>query len=539
MAQPAPYGSWKSPISANLVATSSVTFGQIVTDGADIYWIEQRPAEGGRHVVVRRASGGAITDVTPPPFSARTRVHEYGGGAFTVADGVVYFANDEDQQLYRQRPGSPPERLTAQSGLRYADAVVDRRRSRIVCVREDHTEPGREAINTLAAVDLRSGQAGTVLVSGSDFYASPRLSPDGSRLAWLSWNHPNMPWDGTELWLGTFRGDGSIASRERVAGGPSESIFQPERSPGSELYFVSDRSGWWNLYRRKDRPIEPLCAMAAEFGSPQWVLACATSAFESTNQIICAHKVRGLWRLGRLRLGTGQLELIDLPYTHIASNVQVANEQAVFTAGSATQPPSVVLVNLRNKGVTVLKPSSALALDPAFISQPEAVEFPTEDGVTAHGFFYAPRNPGYIAAGKDRPPLLVLSHGGPTGATSTALDPEIQFWTSRGIAVLDVNYGGSTGYGRGYRERLKGNWGVVDVDDCVNGAKHLAQKGLADSRRSVMTGGSAGGYTTLAALTFRNYFQGGASHYGVSDAAALAKDTHKFESRYLDGLIGK
>ena len=538
MAQPAPYGSWKSPISANLVATSSVTFGQIVTDGAEIYWIEQRPAEGGRHVVVRRASGGAITDVTPPPFSARTRVHEYGGGAFTVADGVVYFANDEDQQLYRQRPGSPPERLTTQSGLRYADAVVDRRRSRIVCVREDHTEPGREAINTLAAVDLRSGQAGTVLVSGSDFYASPRLSPDGSRLAWLSWNHPNMPWDGTELWLGTFRGDGSIASSQQVAGGPSESIFQPEWSPGSELYFVSDRSGWWNLYRRKDRRIEPLCAMAAEFGSPQWVFAMSTYAFESPNQIICAHKVRGLWRLGRLRLGTGQLELIDLPYTHIASNVQVANEQAVFTAGSATQPPSVVLVNLRNKGVTVLKPSSALALDPAFISQPEAVEFPTEDGVTAHGFFYAPRNPGYIAAGKDRPPLLVLSHGGPTGATSTALDPEIQFWTSRGFAVLDVNYGGSTGYGRSYRERLRGRWGIVDVDDCVNGARYLATRGVVDLERTAIRGGSAGGYTTLCALTFRDAFRAGASYYGVSDLEGLAKETHKFESRYLDSLIG-
>src|SRR5436853_386501 len=538
MAQPAPYGSWKSPISANLVATSSVTFGQIVTDGAEIYWIEQRPAEGGRHVVVLRASGGASTDVTPAACSARTRVHEYGGGAFTVADGVVYFANDEDQQLYRQRPGSPPERLTAQSGLRYADAVVDRRRSRIVCVREDHTEPGREAINTLAAVDLRSGQAGTVLVTGSDFYASPRLSPDGSRLAWLSWNHPNMPWDGTELWLGTFRGDGSIASSQQVAGGPFESIFQPEWSPGSELYFVSDRSGWWDLYRRKDRRIEPLCPMAAEFGSPQWVFAMSTYAFEAPNQIICAHKVRGLWRLGRLRLGTGQLELIDLPYTHIASNVQVANEQAVFTAGSATQPPSVVLVNLRHTGVTVRKRSRALALDPSSISQPEAVELPTEDGVTAHGFFYAPRNPGYIAAGKDRPPLLVLSHGGPTGATSTALDPEIQFWTSRGFAVLDVNYGGSTGYGRSYRERLRGRWGIVDVDDCVNGARYLATRGVVDLERTDIRGGSAGGYTTLCALTFRDAFRAGASYYGVSDLEGLAKETHKFESRYLDSLIG-
>jgi len=535
--RPAPHGSWTSPISAESVASSSLTFGQIAVDGGDIYWIEQRPAEGGRHVIVRRASGGAITDVTPPPFSARTRVHEYGGGAFTVSDGVVYFSNDEDQQLHRQRPGSPPERLTVQAGLRYADVIVDRRRNRLICVREDHTDPRREAINTLAVVDLRGG-GGTVLVSGNDFYASPRLSADGSRLAWLTWNHPNMPWDGTELWVGTFRGDGSIGSSQRVVGGPSESIFQPEWSPGGELYFVSDRSGWWNLYRRKDSRIEPLCAMAAEFGSPQWVFAMSTYAFESPNQIICAHKVRGLGRLGRLHLGKGQLELIDLPYTHIASTVQVANEQAVFTAGSATQPLSVVLLNLGTGGVTVLRQSTTAALDPAFLSRPEAVEFPTEDGVTAHGFFYPPRNADYTAAGGDRPPLLVLSHGGPTGATSTALDPEIQFWTSRGFAVLDVNYGGSTGYGRPYRERLRERWGIVDVDDCVNGARYLATRSLVDLGRIAIRGGSAGGYTTLCALTFRNVFQAGASYYGVSDLEGLAKETHKFESRYLDSLIG-
>lgn len=537
MPRPAPHGSWKSPISADRVATSSVAFGQIVIDGNDIYWIEQRPAEGGRHVIVRRASDGAIADVTPPPFSARTRVHEYGGGAFTVADGVVYFSNDGDQQLYRQRPGSAPERLTAQAGFRYADALIDRRRNRIICVREDHTVPGREAINTLVAVDLRGGE-GTVLVSGNDFYSSPRLSPDGSRLAWLTWHHPNMPWDGTELWVGTFRQDGSIGSSERTAGGPSESIFQPEWSPGGDLCFVSDRSGWWNLFRRKDGRIEPLCAMAAEFGRPQWVFAMSTYGFESPNQIVCAHVARGVWHLGRLRLGTGTPELIDLPYTLIGSYVRVANDQAVFTAGSGTHPASVVAVNLRTKGVTVLKQASALALDPPIISRPETVEFPTEDKVTAHGFFYPPRNPEYTAPPGERPPLLVLSHGGPTSATYTVLDPEIQFWTSRGFAVLDVNYGGSTGYGRAYRERLRGRWGIVDVDDCVHGARHLAARGLVDPARLAIRGGSAGGYTTLAALAFRDAFRAGASYYGVSDLEGLAKETHKFESRYLDSLIG-
>ena len=536
--RPAPYGSWTSPISAELVASSSLTFGQIAVDGRDIYWIEQRPAEGGRHVLVRRASDGAITDVTPPPFNARTRAHEYGGGAVTVSEGVVYFSNYDDQLLYRQRPGGPPERLTTRDGLRYADAIVDRRRNRLICVREDHTDPGREAVNTLVAVDLRSGDAGTVLVSGNDFYGSPRLSPDGSRLAWLTWSHPNMPWDGTELWAGTFRGNGSIASSERVVGGPSESIFQPEWSPGGELYFVSDRTGWWNLYRRQDGRIEPLCAMAAEFGRPQWVFGMSTYGFESPNQIVCAHTTRGLWKLGRLRLGTGALELIDLPYTHISSYMRVAEGQAVFTAGSATQPSAVVLLDLRTGRVTVLKKSTTLATDPAVVSSPEAVEFPTEGGTTAHGFFYPPRNPDYVASGGDRPPLIVMSHGGPTSATSTALEAEIQFWTSRGFSVLDVNYGGSTGYGRPYRERLRERWGIVDVDDCVNGARYLATRSLVDLGRIAIRGGSAGGYTTLCALTFRNMFQAGASYYGVSDLEGLAKETHKFESRYLDSLIG-
>ncbi len=534
----APYGSWKSPLSAEMVASASLTFGQIAVDGRDIYWIEQRPVEEGRHVIVRRTPDGAIVDVTPPPFNARTRVHEYGGGAFTVADGIVYFSNFSDQQLYRHRPGSPPQQLTSRDGLRYADGVVDRRRNRLICVREDHTHPKREAVNTLVAVDLRGGDPGAVLVSGNDFYSSPRLSLDGARLAWLAWSHPNMPWDGTELWAGDLGPDGAVSRHERVAGGPAESIFQPEWSPDGTLYFISDRTGWWNLYRWTGGRVEPLCEMAVEFGRPQWGFAMSTYAFESPDRIICAYTTRGVWRLGRLRVGAGALDPIELPYTEISRCVRIANGQVVFAAGSATHPPSVVLLTLRTGQVTVLRRSTVLTADPAFLSRPEAIEFPTEGGVTAHGFFYPPRNADCAAVDGERPPLIVMSHGGPTGATSAALEPEIQFWTSRGFAVLDVNYGGSTGYGRAYRQRLNGTWGIVDVDDCVNGARSLVGRGLVDPARMAIRGGSAGGYTTLAALTFRDAFQAGASYYGVSDLEGLAKETHKFESRYLDSLIG-
>lgn len=535
---PAPCGSWKSLISADFVAQASLFFGQIATDGSDIYWIEQRPADGGRHVIAHRAPDGAITDVTPPPFNARTRVHEYGGGAFTVSEGVVYFSNFADQRLYRHRPGDRPAPLTAGDGFRYADAVVDRGRHRLICVREDHTASGREAVNTLVAVNLRGGDAGTVLVAGNDFYASPRRSPDGSRLAWLTWHHPNMPWDGTELWVGTFGPDGAIARQDRVAGGPSESIFQPEWSPDGTLHFVSDRTGWWNLYRLRAGRVEPLCAMDAEFGRPQWVFAMSTYAFESADRIVCAHTTNGLWRLGRLRVGTGALEPIDLPYTEMTSYLRIADGQAVFTAGSATQPLSVALLNLHTNQVTVLRRSTSLTADPALLSHPEPVEFPTEGGLTAHGFFYSPRNAQYAVPAGERPPLILMSHGGPTSATHTALDPEVQYWTSRGFAVLDVNYGGSTAYGRAYRERLRCRWGIVDVDDCVNGARYLGKRGLVDPARLAIRGGSAGGYTTLAALTFRDVFRAGASYYGVSDLEGLAKETHKFESRYLDSLIG-
>ena len=511
--------------------------GQIALDGADIYWVEMRPAEGGRNVIVRRTSDGRTSDVTPAPFNARTRVHEYGGGAFAVMNGTVYFSNFRDQRLYRQQLGARPQPLTPEEDLRYADGVIDRRRGRMICVREDHTVAGREAVNTLVSLDLKNGGSGQVLVSGNDFYSSPRLSPDGSRLAWLTWNHPNMPWDGTELWIAEVRADGSLGQAECVAGSIDESIFQPEWSPDGVLYFVSDRTGWWNLYRWRDGRVEPLCKMEAEFGRPQWVFGMSTYAFESARRIICSYTQHGVWHLASLDTETGRLEPIEIPYSDIRG-LRAAPGRVVFAAGSPTEAASIVQLDLDRHKLEVLRRSSEITVDAGYISIPQAIEFPTEQGLTAHAFFYAPQNRDYVAPPDERPPLLVRSHGGPTSATSSTLAWEIQYWTSRGIAVVDVNYGGSTGYGREYRQRLNGQWGIVDVDDCVNATRYLVQRGEVDGKRLAIRGGSAGGYTTLCALTFRDVFHAGASYFGVSDLEALTRETHKFESRYLGRLVG-
>ncbi len=539
MTQPqvAPYGSWKSPISADLISTEGRRIIEAVADGEDIYWIEMRSIENGRYVIVRRTPDGETTDVTPPIFSARTRVHEYGGAAFLVNDGTVYFSNFEDQRLYRQSTGSEPQPITSEADLRYADGVIDTERNRLLCVREDHTDTEREATNALVGIPLDGTDDQRVLVSGNDFYSSPRLSPDGTRLAWMTWNHPNMPWDGAELWVGEIGADGSLNHTECVAGGVDESIFQPEWSPDGTLYFVSDRTNWWNLYRYQDGTVEPLCEMEAEFGRPQWIFGMSTYKFVSVNQIICTYTQDGVWHLASLDTVTRRLDSIETPYTSI-SNLQVLPGGILFNASSSTESASIVRLDLATRQLEVVCRSSEIKIDAGYFSPPQAIEFPTEGGLSAHAFFYPPQNRDYTAPADDLPPLLVISHGGPTSATSTALDLEIQYWTSRGIAVLDVNYGGSSGYGRAYRQRLNGQWGLVDVDDCVNGARYLAEHGYVDADQLAIRGGSAGGYTTLSALTFRDVFKAGASYYGISDLEAMTRDTHKFESRYLDSLIG-
>jgi dipeptidyl aminopeptidase/acylaminoacyl peptidase len=403
-------------------------------------------------------------------------------------------------------------------------------------VRESHAGAHGAVENAVVDVDLTTGGAGRVLAGGNDFYAAPRLSPDGSRLAWLTWKHPNMPWVETELYVADVAQDGALADPRLVAGGSGESVLQPAWSPDGILHFISDRSGWWNLYRLEDTTVRALAPRDADFAQASWGFAMSSYAFAGAGTIVCSYWEDGIGRLARLDLASLAFTPIDLPYTDYSS-VRARDGEAVFRAGSPTEPAAIVRLDLASGATEVLQRAATLAPDLSrYFTKPQHLSFPTTGGRTAHAFYYPPHNPDHVAPDGSAPPLLVKCHGGPTAFSPGVLDLRTQYWTSRGIAVLDVNYGGSTGYGRAYRDRLKGQWGVVDVDDCIAGAAHLARSGLADGARTVMTGGSAGGYTTLMVLT-RNVFAGGASHYGVSDAAALARDTHKFESRYLDWLI--
>jgi dipeptidyl aminopeptidase/acylaminoacyl peptidase len=376
-----------------------------------------------------------------------------------------------------------------------------------------------------------------VLVEGADFYSDPIVSPDGTTLAWLQWNHPNMPWDGCELWVGDFDADGSLSDRRKVAGSATESVSQPEWSPDGTLYFIGEETGWWNLYRWRNGSAEPLHAVEAEFGRPMWQFGGSNYAFESSDRLVCAYGQMGLWRLALLDTRTLELRDLDLPFTEFWQ-VRAEPGHAVFVGGSPTADPALARLNLDSGDLEILKRAGNLDVDLGYISVAQPIEFPTEGGRTAHGFYYPPTNPDFAAPEDEAPPLIVMSHGGPTSSTSSTLDLDTQYWTSRGFAVLDVNYGGSTGYGREYRQRLNGQWGVVDVDDCVSGALYLVRQGLAGSNRLAIRGGSAGGFTTLNALTFRDIFHVGASYYGIGDLEAMDEDTHKFESRYNHSMVG-
>lgn len=537
--KPTSYGSWKSPITTDLIVSDSVSLGQIELDGDDIYWVEMRPQEAARNVVVRRTLDGKTKDITPEPFNVRTRVHEYGGACFTVSKGVLLFSNFSDQRLYRQDPGDEPRPLTPAVNLRYGDGVIDPARNLIYCVREDHTANDREAINTLVMLDIDKGGEGTIIASGNDFYSSPALSNDGSRLAWLTWNHPHMPWDGTELWSANVDVDGTLTDARMVTGGNDDAIFQPEWSPDGTLYFVSDRTGWWNLYRLRNGEPEHIFESETEFAAPQWALGTRTYAFESSNRIICQYVKQGLWHIGAFNTNTLQLETIETPYTEMGrGDIKASPGRVVFEAGSSATPTAIIQLDPVSRNLTIVKKSGAINVDKGYLSSPEPIKFPTTNNLTAYAFYYPVVNKDHLGPNHEKPPLLVVSHGGPTGAAGTSFNMSYQFWTSRGIAVLDVNYGGSTGYGTEYRRKLNGNWGIVDIDDCVNGAKYLINRGDVDGERLIIRGGSAGGYTTLAALTFRDVFKVGASYYGVSDLEGLATETHKFESRYMDSMIG-
>jgi dipeptidyl aminopeptidase/acylaminoacyl peptidase len=530
----APYGSWKSPITADLIVQGTVGLSGLFLDGEDLYWTELRPAEGGRLVIVRRSPDGLIADVTPPGFNARTRVHEYGGGAFVADQGTVWFSNFADQRLYRQDRGADPRPVTEAVDRRYADAIVDRERGLLFAVREDHTDASHEAVNTIVSLGL-DGEHEMVVVEGNDFYSDPRLSPDGTQLCWLAWNHPHLPWDGTELWVGKIAEDGSVGSSKIVAGGGDTSIFQPTWSPQGVLHYVSDESGWWNLYRLEEGGTRNLTPLSAEFGVPQWVFRQTTYAFATDGSLACSWIDTGIGGFGILE--HGGLKSFENGYTAF-SYVVAGASHAFFVAGSATSMPAVVRQPLDGDAPEVLRKSAEVSVDSSYFSPAESIEFATEGGQTAHAFYYPPLNPDFSGPGGERPPLLVHSHGGPTAASTATLSLQTQYWTSRGWGIVDVNYGGSTGYGTEYRRRLNGNWGVVDVDDCVNAARHLAEQEIVDRRRVAIAGGSAGGYTTLCALTMRDYFRAGADHFGLSDLVPFVEETHKFESRYLDSLIG-
>ncbi|MGA8922785.1 MAG: S9 family peptidase [Candidatus Dormiibacterota bacterium] len=535
----APYGSWASPITPDLLLKGTVHMrNQMVRwDGGDLYWSELRPHEGGRIVVCRRNPDGTLADVTPPGYNARTRVHEYGGGHFAVSGGSVWFTNYDDQRLYRQDSGGDPRPITPAGGIRHADMVVDRKRQLVFAVREDHTTGRPEAVNSMVAMDADGKREALTVASGNDFYSSPKLSPDGNRLAWITWNHPNMPWDGCELWIGELDRGGQVTSSRKIAGGLSESIVQPEWSPSGELYFVSDRSDWWNLYRARGEGDEPVCRRDAEFAAPQWTFGMRFYDFSGDKQLAFLSSDDHGARLGRLDLVHGEVDEVELLYSTL-SNVQVSGRKAAMFASSAALAERLLVIDLDSLAQEVVKVANPAHIDPGYLSIPKAIEFPTEHGLTSHAYYYAPKNQDFEGPAGERPPLVVHCHGGPTSAGGPAYPFEFQYWTSRGFAIVDVSYGGSSGYGREYRLRLNGNWGVVDVDDCINAAHHLVEGGLVDPARVSITGGSAGGYTVLLSLTKRRFYAAGASHFGIGDLVSFAKETHKFESRYVDSLVG-
>ncbi len=535
MTTTAPFGSWESPITAQAVTKTGLKFGDVLrVDGGDVYWVESRPSESGRSAIVRHSSAGAIDDIGPDDFNARTRVHEYGGGAYVVTDGTVFASRFDDQRLYRIDPEGEPVAIvpepTIPSGLRYAD--LDVAGDWAVGVHEIHGDG--EPANQVVRIDLSGNTEPVIVASGRDFYSSPRINPARTAIAWLEWDHPNMPWDGTDLCMAHIDGDGNPSAPVLVAGGVDESITQPEWAPDGALHYVSDRTGWWNIYRHTSTEDVAVVPMAAEFGQPAWVFATRRYCFLEDGTLLALHGSPDGDHL--IAIEEGITREIDVPFRSLGSSMASRGSSLYLIAGGPDASPAVVEIDVDTGAHEVVRAADT-TIDDRYVSIPEQITFDTPDGPT-HALFYPPTNPEFRGPEGETPPLIVEIHGGPTGKARTTLNPSYLFWTSRGFGIVDVDYGGSSGYGRAYRNRLRGNWGVVDVRDCALAAAHLAATGRADPERLIITGGSAGGYTTLMALATRDEFAAGSSWYGVASLEALAEQTHKFEARYLDRLVG-
>jgi dipeptidyl aminopeptidase/acylaminoacyl peptidase len=549
MTTAAPNGAWASPITAEMLAADAIGLTECRLDDGLAYWLERRPTEG-RSVLVRGDPFSSPTDVTPAGFDVRSMAHEYGGGAYTVQHGTAYFVNKVDQRLYRQADGGHPEPVTPETDgkQRFADGVITEDGRWWIGVRERHDlgPAMADVVNELVAIPTDGSAAPRTIVGGRDFYATPSVSPDGSALSFLAWDLPWMPWDGCELFVASFTADAEAGAPTLVAGRDGEeSVWQPTWSPTGDLVFASDRSGWWNLERvaggRPDGERTVIHAAEAEFGYPMWTFGERSFSFMGDGQIACFSDRGGRTHIGLLDPVTGELLPLDLPYDALGWGLNISTEGStiVLIAGSSTKPEEVAWIDFGARSVDVLRSSVAERVDPAFLSEPRAIEFPTDGDRTAHAFYYPATNPDFEGIEDEGPPLIVMSHGGPTSNSSSIYDLTKQYWTSRGIAVVDVNYGGSTGYGRAYRQRLNGNWGVVDLHDCVNAARSLVESGDVDGDRLLIRGGSAGGYTTICALTFTDIFAAGATYFGIADLVPFATgDTHKFESRYEYTLIG-
>ena len=534
----AAFGSWASPFPIERLTDRVVFLSELRAQGGVRWWLEGRPDEGGRQALVRRNRDGSIVRLTPEGFNSRSRVHEYGGAATLISGDLVVVSDFATGRLHRVIGPGELAPLTPQRAWRYADAIHDPARNRLIAIREDH-EPEvvaghGESVNDLVAIDLASGDVRS-LRGGADFYAAPRLSPDGSSLAWTEWRHPNLPWDGTELRVAPIEPTGDLGESTLIAGSPHDWVSQPRWSPGGVLHFVAEPGDWMNLFRVVDGRVEPICPMDAELASPEWQFGNATYGFLGGGEILAVARSGGRDRLLRID-PDGSSHRIDLPYTEIGA-LAIDGDRAILRAASPTEPAAIVEVTLDGR-IDVLRRATPFVPDPADVSVARQVEFPTVGDRAAFGNFYAPTNRQFEGPPGELPPLIVTSHGGPTSGAFSGFATGLQLFTSRGYAVLDVDYGGSTGFGKAYRKRLEGQWGIVDVDDCVAGADWLAEQGLVDGRRLAIRGGSASGFTTLAALAFRKTFRAGTTYFGIGDLRAFAKDTHKFESRYVESLVG-